>query len=119
LAGRGARDGSGLGLAIARELAARAHATLTAGNGAAGGAVLTLAVPLAPDGARRVVRFAPVATHAALAQAQAVLDTAGEWMHVDWRDGVLTVSLETDADAAGNLAAASATGGFACWSAAG
>jgi signal transduction histidine kinase len=51
-AGRTVRGGTGLGLPIARELASRWDGTVTLANAPSGGAVATLALPLATGAAR-------------------------------------------------------------------
>jgi len=47
---KGAGKGTGLGLAISQAVVESLGGELTARNGEAGGAVLTLALPAAPDG---------------------------------------------------------------------
>ncbi|HET7771630.1 MAG TPA: HAMP domain-containing sensor histidine kinase [Chloroflexota bacterium] len=94
---RGAPGGSGLGLTISRALAERAGGTLAAAQRTGGGAVFTLRLPVAQPDAPRVLRVAPVTSHAALARACAALDTTlgadGRWRHAGWEGGVLSVEL--------------------------
>ena len=112
---RGSPDGTGLGLAIARELASRAGGTLVAANRANGGAVFTLTVPRAPLNRSRLIHLAPVTSHAALARAHALLESAAGWKVHSWEDGVLTVELPPDADI--QLDKLAAQHGLAGWSA--